>query len=132
MGADYYAYAVIGCEVPVNKLYKEYQKPHADHAVPDGAKFCPTCGKPASITARYPIFNEDNDSIDNFHIYWGTDNKYAVIGTGVTMSSRGLGFMHFDEIPAINLRLQLRDTLFPFGLWDEEKYGLYAVLYCSY
>jgi len=136
MSVNYYAYAVIGCGVPMDDLYKERQIPHVGHHVPSGAKFCPTCGKPAEITIREPIFNEDSDTLGGFTVWWGTDRKYAVIGDGASTGSSNGGeeviYSNVDWDRIGDLKAQLKEMLSAFGLWDESKFGLYAILYCSY
>lgn len=131
MSASYYSHAVLGCELPVTKLFMEVTEEHEEHPVPPGAKFCPTCGKPAATKRIVPIFNERDERVGRFNIVWSTDRERAFVGLVSSDGNyRRTGRVQVEDIST--LKRQLQHTLQPLGLWDEDKFGLHAVLYCSY
>jgi hypothetical protein len=134
MGVDYTAYAVVGCEVPVEKLYRKVLCRGCKHDVPEGARFCPVCGAQAVIEDDELVYEE---CIGEFRIWWGTDQRVAVVGIGVSAyDSDWLSRMPIEESQTATtmemLYDELRATLLPLGLWDAERFGLYAILHCSY
>lgn len=44
MSSNYFSIAVLGCAIPVEKLYKK-QKVYHEHLHPENANFCPECGR---------------------------------------------------------------------------------------
>jgi hypothetical protein len=134
MGVDYTAYAVVGCEVPVGKLYRKVLRRGCKHDVPEGARFCPVCGAQVVIDDEDLVYEE---CIGKFRIWWGTDRMVAVVGIGVSAyDSDWLSRMPIEESQTATtmemLYDELRATLLPLGLWDAERFGLYAILHCSY
>jgi len=130
MSVSYYSYAVLGCEVPVAKLYRTVVKRHEEHAVPLGAKYCPTCGKLAVIEYSISIFDEETEQIGQFPIIWSTGRKRAFIG--LTASGSDYRESKCIKVKSLSeLKEQLQNSLRPLDLWNENKFGLYAVQYCS-
>lgn len=46
MGVDYYAYLVVGVEIPRELLYHNVTKKAFEHNYPPSMKYCPETGKP--------------------------------------------------------------------------------------
>src|SRR3990172_4790311 len=65
MGADYYAYALIGCEVDPKLLWESHPIRQCRHDIPEGFRFCPECGKPNQPIITYRRrFGEDREDYD--------------------------------------------------------------------
>lgn len=135
MSVNYYAYAVIGCEVPVEKLYEDFAVLHKAHPAPPDAVFCPTCGKPMREWRRRPIFNDEYDTLNGITIWWGTDHERAVVGYGASTrptQRKDIAHIDIDTNRIDEFRRELKEKLSLLDLWDESKFGLYAISYCSY
>ena len=62
MGYSAYSYCVFGIKMSLESVQKSVKERVCHHDIPDNAKFCPTCGKPA-----YEEYQEN--VIDPFEIY---------------------------------------------------------------
>jgi hypothetical protein len=62
MGVDFHAYLVAGIRIKRAHLYVPTARSGCEHSIPDGAKFCPECGKPSLVTESVPLdgYNEDD------------------------------------------------------------------------
>ena len=156
MGADYYAYALIGCEVDPKLLWESHPIRQCRHDIPEGFRFCPECGKPnqpiITYRRRFGEDREDYDStekdllrdgfgyeaqeLDGLIIKPTTDGRGAVAGILSCMAhDNHLGFspIDIDDLDHItSLIAKAEDILSEHGLWDKDKFGLYAVQNCSY
>ena len=131
MSVDYYSNAVIGCEVPVEKLYRKVIVKHTEHNWTQGDRYCPVCGEEIETTVEKPIFNDTNNTIGKFELVWSTDNVRAFVG--LASEDDGDSTHKPVKLPSIEaLESELASVLNPLGLWDADKFGLYSVLYCSY
>lgn len=126
MGVDYYAYAILGVEVPVDKLYETQVREHLEHGVPADANFCPECGKPSRVERKVLIWGDYK--IGSFDIIFSTEADRAFVGLHPSIR-RPIGF---EPVRYKALVDELRTALQPYGLWDGEKFGLYSVLVVSY
>lgn len=127
MSVDYYSYAVLGVELPVDKLYRTVVREHKEHKVTPGMKYCPVCGEQAFVEVKEALFDEDEQRVGGLDLIWSTDEEQAFVG--LVAVEREICFK-VDSLDGI--KAWLREELEPFGLWDEDKFGLYAVQYCSY
>jgi hypothetical protein len=161
MGADYYSKAIIGIPITVQNEKSPrakiiVRKKAFRHSFEDDGEteFHPKDGRKLwldekeEITADYPavVFDLDGDFEDiqegqtlvifpeSLEVACGTDQENWYIGCVVeTGSSNGGCEEAFISLPDIEeLKKALRISLEPHGLWDESKFGLYSVLYCSY
>lgn len=162
MGADYYANAIIGIklpekdDIPPAKIY--VRKRAFSHSFEDNGnmEFHPKTGKKLwleekeEVEADYPslIIDVGDDYLgskpepgqkiisipDGLSTAYGTDQRSWFIGFVVeTGSSNGGDEEVFDHLPDIDaLKNRLKNFLEPLGYWNEEEFGLYSVLYCSY
>ena len=135
MSTACYSYAVIGCQVSREKLFKEeiITYKHRHTTLPD-TNFCPTCGE---VVRKKEVEEIDiDDKIGEFELVWSTDQKEAFIGKVAEDSDReNVGNLNptFMEDPDIfDIKCDLGEVLKPLGMWDESKFGLYAVQYISY
>ncbi len=137
MGADYYSYAVIGIEIDPEKLVTETEERGCDcKEVPTG-KFCSSCGATATVKVKAEDIIWEIEEDDDFHGYkiiFGTDREKAYISAVWAEEDEDGSINCFNQIPndIEGIRNKMKDTLDPLGLWDEKKFGLYSVLYCSY
>jgi len=144
MGVDYTAYAVLG----VKFSYEEFMKPfkrieetrcckHSEQK----AKFCPECGKPMwKERDMSPDLYEIEEEFEKYGLEIVTDtdsyNVYVGMSTKKEAESyrdKGEAFKVVDDTDVLLRHLEAR--LFKKGLWSEEiasRFGLWAVMYCSY
>ena len=133
MSTTCYSYAVIGCQVPREKLFKEeiVTYKHRHTTLPD-TNFCPTCGEVIRTKEVEEISIEDK--IGEFKLVWSTDQKEAFVGmvveTDYDSNTNFIGITDPEDIS--NIRYNLKEVLEPLGMWSEIKFGLYAVQYISY
>lgn len=148
MGADYRAYAVIGCEIMLENIPKITEIIKAfNHNHPKNVKFDPETGKKLWKEDSYQefAFEPDDDrtydertkmiDIGEFKIYRGTDGSPTVIGFGCGEDtySNGGEVHEVIDLPDVNeLKNKLKAILEPVNMWDEDCFGLHAILYCSY
>lgn len=135
MGVDYYAYAVIGCEV-TGKLYRMVTKENPDcpHAKAPDAAFCSRCGRTARVDVREPIPGLDGDRLGILQVVKTTDARRHFAGVAVGTISRH----HNDDADASALVItaetirSVQSELERFGLWDPDSFAMWAVQYISY
>lgn len=153
MGADYSAYAVIGCQVELDNIPVKKERVKAfKHDYPDDGeiKFDPKTGKALWKTVEYPEFAFDYDKYDHpddnggktkivklgtLKMYHGTDGEPTVlgVGTGENTYSNGGEDCDFMPLPDMeSIKKKVKEVLEPIGMWNEETFGLYSILYCSY
>jgi hypothetical protein len=162
MGADFYAKAIIGVPLPdEDKLPRAkvtVRKKAFNHKYEDNGEteFHPKDGRKLWLDEKeeveedYPsiVFDTDDcaneDDLDEgqrlikipkgLECANGTDGDStflgAVLETGSSNGGDDVAFRTLDDIGMV--KLKVKDVLEPLGLWDEKKFGLYAVLYCSY
>jgi len=147
MGADYCAYAVIGCLVDEEKIPMKKTRVKAfKHDFPDNpeVQFHPKTGQQLYEDVEYPAFAFENDSPDveviklekyGLELFSSTDHHYTVIGVGTGKDTYSNGGDEYDfvKLPDISkIKSKVKEVLEMIGQWDEESFGLYSLLYCSY
>jgi hypothetical protein len=153
MGADYSAYAVVGCIIDRSNIpMKKERVKTFKHDYPDNGeiKFDPKTGEALWKTIEYPEFvfadqgdpnPDDNDGktkvikLGKLKIFTGTDGKPEVLGVGTGEETYSNGGDDYDFTPledVDSIKNRVKEILEPIGLWDEKKFGLYSILYCSY
>lgn len=140
MGTDYTAIAVIGHPVELNELYEPpVLEKTFQHDYGQDVKFHPRSGRPLwkEVRRQKSFYDPDDETIGPYDLYCGTDDRILIVGiegTDDTHSNCGPS-ESFVSLPE-NLegdRLQLKAFFEECGLtWDDEKFGLWAILYCSY
>jgi len=126
-----YSYAVIGCQVPREKLFKEeiITYKHRHTTLPD-TNFCPTCGE---VIRKKEVEEIDiDDKIGEFKLVWSTGQEEAFVGIVSEVDSDSNFIEITDSEDISNIRYNLKNVLEPLGMWSEIKFGLYAVQYISY
>ena len=144
--AEYSAYAVIGCEIDLDKIPKITKTIKAfNHNHPENIKFDPETGKKLWKEDTYQEFAFEPDRTDDirtnvidigeFKIFRGTDARPIVMGFGCGKNTYSNGGDDYEviDLPDVNeLKNKLKAILEPLKMWDEECFKLHAILYCSY
>ena len=147
MSTGCYSMTCIGLKVPRRKIIREREKlknqccckPQVDPNIYPGAIYCPYCGWyiRKSVTVSEPLFDMPEDyyneetRIKGWKVEHDTDarNFYICILT--------TGYVEHEEkspIPDISDEYMTRfiSDMESAGLWDEDKFGLWTVTYCSH
>lgn len=138
MGVDYYARAIVGVAFDA-KVFEETVKetvPSCKHSERFGNNFCPVCGERVgdrtNKTPRYSV----EDIVD------ALPGGYEEISReGLGMVVIGVGPQHASEYRSVTTAVvpdhkevekTLKAVLEPMGLWGKARFGLHAVLECSF
>ena len=162
MGADYTAITVIGVCLPhaedLPKAKVMARKRAFDHDYDESYEFHPKSGdklwldEQEEVEADYPAIILDQEGyieedeikegqrvvdltdIEGLDCTCSTDNYRSFFGYVLeTGSSNGGQSVCFEALPDIQkIKTQIKEKLEPLGLWDEEEFGVYSILYCSY
>jgi len=150
MGASYYAYTVIGCEVTDKIRTKEIVGEGCAHNPPSYQAFCPSCGKPRRIERwlNVPSYDSDREEIthagNTLKVITTTDDKRLFAGVAVGVNHQNVkndegarliviqpsnlsAAPTFDDVVE-----QVQRVLQPLGLWDERAFGIWCVQRCAY
>lgn len=146
---SYTSYAIIGIKVNPSKFTTLEEKRGCKCEVEgiEKMKFCPRCGAKSFVKEKVPIpqFKEDRDD-DKFHNYQSLCN-YAIIYPDAENDGEAyVAAMYVDDssyteknknrmrIPKDieTIKEKMKKLLKPIGLWDEKKFGLWAVLETNY
>lgn len=139
MSANAYCCAVLGMRVDAKKLLKLCRLPQNNcaHPKPDGAKYCPECGKRTAVEAM----RDPNDLVKPLVVIFSTDQHDAVVAnsryasaTGDINASAAEATGSKGHLPSSMhaYETDLRGVLEPLGLWDPTQLGIWAVGRCSY
>lgn len=133
MSVNFQAQAVIGCMVSAEQLHRMTDRRACGHILPNGANFCPACGKPAFQTIQEAIYDTSTDMLHDLHVVSDTDKRVFIIGPVVAKAwaDAGPGYEPLEG-RIDSLMQQTRAVLEPLGLWNTNMFGLYAVPYVSY
>ncbi len=140
MGTSYSSYAIIGVEVDPEKFYTtEVVRScdcHVSFNFDDPPKFCSNCSKEFMVKDRKEIegWNEFEEILHGLKIIYGTDQERAFVGIVNAKQNdydNSKSFSQLSSVDLAELKEELKNKLGPM-FWDENKFGLYSVLYCSY
>jgi hypothetical protein len=143
MGASYYAYTVIGCEVTDKVRTKEIVGEGCAHNPSSYQAFCPTCGRSVRRESwvNAPGYESDDERIvhegNKLEVVGTTDNKRLFAGVVLKVSSwdekdRGAKMLHLEHVTLDQIADQVRSVLQPLGFWDSDNFGIWCVQHCSY
>jgi len=135
MSATYYGQAVIGVRIDPKKLMTIKRIRACDCVSAPTGNFCSNCGKKSFKEEECPIESfSDGENVLDYEVVFGTDREEAVIAFVCAEETDNNKSNNFKQIPENikEIKEQMRDTLGPIGLWDEKKFGLWSILYCSY
>lgn len=140
MGASWSSYTFVGVRLDVSKLYVEVEKevPGCEHANPETAKFCSTCGKPARV--KKVVESADLERLPGVEVVYGTYDErgrqhrqvFVARKKDLTCADDRDYFKRLDVTDGVEAKAFLQQLLEPYGLWDEKEFGIWNVLYCSY
>lgn len=136
MGVDYYSYLIIGLEIDHKKLFRNQKVKTFDHNYSEDYKFDPKTGKKLWEIDERPVkgYNGE-DKLYTYKVVHSTDKKSWFVADKIIVCncnydySRKLPFKP-DEYEKIKEKMKFE--LEAFGIWDEKKFGIYNVIYCSY
>jgi hypothetical protein len=139
MGVDFYAHSVIGLEIDTDCLVKQEIVKAFDHNIDNqDIMYCSETGRKLWKTIEVPVEGYDYDGIGDYDIVTGTDGNVSVVALlkSSTGSSNG-GNPHqlqpfSDGFQLTVEKHKMKRALEPYGIWDEERFGLHSILYCSY
>ncbi len=153
MSTSFYANAIIGVEIDVEKIISDRLVRTCGCSrkkVTQDMKFCPNCGDEAWEKEEDPIegYDEGDSDTDEEATLFGIEvmnirgydeldiNRYRIlqsfaIGAKVTHGDLNYG-NNFPEMVSLpenlsDIKNRLKEALEPHGLWDESKFGLWAV-----
>lgn len=135
MGYSATSHTVIGIQIEKNDLYEETETRGCKHPV-SKSKFCPECGQPvwnkdSKPVAAYDDCREKLGGFDLVHVSCESD-QYIIAGWQIEASS-GNENPAFSKPPNFEaIKAKMKVVLEPLGFWEENKFGIYAVLYESY
>jgi len=137
MGADYYSYVVIGCEIDKSKLYTS-TKARACYCIVDGIEdtsFCSNCGKPVWKDELDVAegFDESKETLCGYNLIYGTDHErcwVAISDAEADDRNDAVKLEAPDDLA--KLRKELKTAIGPVGFRDEKKFGIWVINYCSY
>lgn len=138
MSVSYTAYAVLGVEIEVKKLTNTQMVRGCDCELTAAQlqdRFCPKCR--AAIQEEQDVSIEGyvpGETLFGMDIVFSTDEEKAYIGQIKVNEELNLEDDSFYPIPKNNIIFQLKEQLkTKLGdLYNADKFGMYAVLHCSY
>ena len=146
MGCDFKAKAVIGIKIRLADIPTKHIVEKAfDHSYSAGMRFDPQTGRKLWKESHVPeiAFSEEYEgdldagtkliTVTNAEAFDDGYGEDLVFGFGVDgTNSNGGATMDFCTIPDTELlKKNLKKALEPYGLWEENKFGLYTILYCG-
>lgn len=139
MVADYSSHVVIGCEIDKSKLYTS-TKVRACYCIVDGiedANFCLNCGKPVWKDGLAVVegYDESQGTLFGFDIVYGTDHERCWIAIRKAEAEDDHDAVKLEDVEQISLselKEMLKAAIGPAGFWDEKKFGIWVINYCSY
>lgn len=133
------ATAILGCRLFPGKVWKMVSRKTCEHDNPDQEKYCPVCGKIATVTEEVApdviLAMLSGEVVKGLRIASpvgsqaiGRDEMYCGQGCSahnVAPWALGAKFRteDFDRV-----REQCRAFLDPLGLWEEEEFGVWLVV----
>ena len=152
MSSVFYANAIIGVEIDVEKILPDrlVRACGCSRKVTKDMKYCPACSREAWRKEENPVegYDEGDSDTDTVATLFGIElmnirgydlpdkDHYKVlqsfaIGARVTHGDLCYG-SNFPEMAALpenlsEIKEKLKTALEPHGLWDESKFGLWAV-----
>lgn len=138
MGVDYYANAAIGMKIDPARLRNNPTKVKAfEHNYSEEFDFDHKSGKKLWTMERAPIpeFDEDKVTLAGYPLVYTTDNRdcvVAVASSGTGSSRRGNDDMGMGSLPSQADIEAFTNKMKSLGIWNQQDFGLWSVLYCSY
>jgi len=144
MGADYYAQTMIGVSWEYEEIFKEkaYEVRGCEHKETDSL-FCSECGAPIrvekvdKINRLGPSFDGGDKwtgpSGEEWDVQYTTDRGNILIGRGITCGGwNGESMSVLDADSIDDTYGKLKSDLTAAGLWDDDLFGIWGSIHCSY
>ena len=135
MSVSYISYAIIGVKVDIDKIFPIRNSRTCDCDVDLSGNFCSQCGSKLFEKKIEYIegFDKTKNILHGYKVVFGTDDEDPIIAAKYVKNSNW-DSPSFEQIPTdiADVKNKMRDLFGPLGLWDEKKFGLWSVLYCSY
>lgn len=151
MGVDVYAYVGVGLMIDRGDLTRDTGRAACGHDKPPGAVggYCSQCGRPWRDTVTEPVegYDESEETYRGFDVrsMGGCEDGRVFVGRVVTeymdgQHSFGLNGMRGecgllarrDETGFDRQMADVREALASAPFYDEAKFGLWILTYCSY
>lgn len=144
MSTSFYAKALIGIEVDVDRLIKiDLIRGCSCKEPPEKSmKFCSNCGRKAWIKSESSIngFDLNKSLFSGFNVVtiYGLDTedkhfycieRLFIVGAGAETGNICYGGPTMCSLPEniSDIKEELKKILEPIGFWDESKFGLWAI-----
>ncbi|MCK4454635.1 hypothetical protein KAU51_04835 [Candidatus Parcubacteria bacterium] len=149
MGRDYQPKVIFGLKIPRGKVIDESKvlsndcvcDPKMDHLINPGTKFCSQCGRCINrlikkYTPKFEGFDdvendEENLNIEGWPVAFDTDAYNFYVGFYVQNGPYGHSGDKKYDFPDMSKMEQFKSDMKRIGLWDEEMFGVWLVLYLS-
>jgi len=148
MGLSANAYAVIGVQIPTSSLFTPKPYKIGTHNHPQSMKFDPQTGKALWDSYQECILNNGEElygevakvrrgagSISIQAVNEGVDTEFHYLGRVTSVrdlcAHGGGSFMPCVAADLDAIKNALRNLLTPHDLWDESKFGIWAVGYSA-
>ncbi len=139
MGVSFYSYAIIGVEINIQDLYTREYNRNCDCDIEFNAdappKYCSGCGNAFLKETMENIEGFNGSRFNGWDVIFNTDRKKAVIGMTTASaredSDKNISFLQMPAVDLTSIKEELKNAL-GTRFWDEKKFGLYSVMYCSY
>lgn len=140
MTVSYTAYAILGVEIEVKKLTNAKMVRGCDCGLTEVQlqdKFCPKCRASIKEERDVPIDGYvSEETLFGMDIIFDTEFERAYVGQIKSVEDEQSGEIPdcFYPIPKNNIIFQLKEQLKEKlgDLYDPEKFGMYAVIHCTY
>lgn len=139
MGVDFTAYAAIGVLIRRGDALVATKTRVCHHGDAPGASYCPVCGKPMWTTEqrlrpRLAALSDSYRPPQGAMVLLPTAQErsdFVVTARLARADARDDGCARVEVGDVALERERLRGFLEPLGLWDESKFGMWAVAYVS-
>lgn len=150
MGIDYQPKVIFGLKIPRDKVIDKSKtlsndcicNPKIDHLINPSAKFCSQCGRcinrpTIKRISKFEGFDDvENDektlNIEGWPVTFDTDACNFYIGFYVQNGPYGHSGDEKYDFPDMTKMEQFKSDMKKIGLWNEEMFGVWIVLYLSY
>lgn len=138
MGVDYYATSLVGVKIKnhnVNKQIRGCSHPEQN------SRFCSECGSPmwrssSELNPKIEELRETYNHSSGLSVAYSTDQEYYFVGVYLTSSDNSRRREQFGktELPPIINTQEIKVKLMAYlgDMYDENEFGLWTILYCSY
>ncbi len=144
MRTTYHAAAVVGCRVDRSKVFILEDVRLCSHPLPSmetqrlrmDVNFCPICGKKlwSKEYKSIPQYDFVDETICGLRVVSNEYNDEVYIAAEVAEIDTHLDYDGKSISPHgidTTVRERIKAILEPIGLWNEEEFGIWVVMWCS-